>query len=76
MMAYNFNYDFKLEEIRKAKGLSRKQLAEKSGVNESTIKFLEYGINNPYEAKLSTLRSIANALKCKVRDFFPCEKDI
>lgn len=67
---------FKLEEIRKSKGLSRRELAEKSGINETTIKFLEYEKNNPYEAKLSTLLKLANALKCKIRDFYPCEKNI
>lgn len=67
---------FKLEEIRKAKGYTRKELAEKSGVNENTIKFLEKGINNPNEAKLMTLVLLAKALKCKVRDFYPCIKHI
>lgn len=67
---------FKLEEIRKAKGYTRKELAEKSGVNETTIKFLEKGINNPNEAKLMTLVLLAKALKCKVRDFYPCIKHI
>ena len=68
--------DFKLEEIRKSKKLSRKELADKSGVNDCTIKFLETGKNNPEEAKISTLIKLATALKCKVRDFYPCEKHI
>ena len=68
--------DFRLEEIRKSKKLTRKELAEKSGINETTIKFLEKGINNPNEAKLMTLVLLAKALKCKVRDFYPCEKCI
>lgn len=67
---------FKLEEIRKAKGLSRRELAEKSGVKEMTIVFLENGKNDPKNAKLSTLVKLAKALKCKVRDFYPQEKNI
>lgn len=68
--------EFRLEEIRKGKGLSRKELAELSGVNETTIKFLETKKNNPKEAKISTLIKLATSLKCKVRDFYPCEKHI
>lgn len=67
---------FKLEEIRKNKGLSRRELAEKSGVNEQTIVSLENGRNDPGAAKLSTLIKLAKALRCKVRDFYPEEKVI
>lgn len=67
---------FALEEIRKTKGLSRRELAEKSGVKEMTIVFLENGTNDPNNAKLSTLVKLAKALKCKVRDFYPQEKSI
>lgn len=67
---------FLLESKRKAKHLSRKELADLSGVHEQTIKALEKGINNPEEAKLSTLIKLATALHCKVRDFYPCEKRI
>ena len=67
---------FKLEEIRKAKELSRRELAEKSGVKKMTIVFLESGKNDPNNAKLSTLVKLAKALKCKVRDFYPNERSI
>ena len=67
---------FKLEEIRKQKHLSRIELSQMSGVNENTIRFLEKGINDPQEAKISTLIKLATALKCKVKDFYPCEKRI
>ena len=67
---------FKLKEIRKAKHLSRRELAELSGVNEQTIVALEIGKNDPFEAKLSTLLKLSKALHCKVRDFYPCEKSI
>lgn len=67
---------FNLAEIRKSKGLSRRELAEKSGVGELTIVCLENGTNDPGNAKLSTLVKLAKALKCKVRDFYPQEKYI
>lgn len=67
---------FSLKEIRKSKGLSRRELAELSGVHEQTIRFLEQEINDPHDAKISTLTKLARALHCKVRDFYPEEKDI
>lgn len=67
---------FKLEEIRKTKELSRRELAEKSGVSEMTIVCLEDETNDPNNAKLSTLVKLAKALKCKVRDFYPDERSI
>ena len=68
--------DFELEQIRKDKHLSRRELAEISGVHEQTIHFLEKKINDPYDAKISTLVKLAKALHCRVRDFYPCEKHI
>ena len=68
--------EFKLKDIRKDKHLSRRELAEQSGVNEQTIRFLEEEINDPTNAKLSTLVKLARALKCRVKDFYPCEKVI
>lgn len=71
-----FEEAFVLEHLRKEKHLSRRELAELSGVNRGTIEALEMGINNPYQAKMTTLLKLAVALKCKVRDFYPCEKHI
>lgn len=67
---------FILEELRKTRKLSRRELAEKSGVNENTIAALESGKNDPSEAKLSTLIKLAKALNCRVRDFYPDERHI
>lgn len=67
---------FELKNIRLKKGLSRRELAEKSGVSEQTIVALELGKNDPSEAKLSTLVALARALHCKVRNFYPNEKVI
>lgn len=68
--------NFVLEDIRKSKNLTRKKLAELSGVHEQTINFLENQINDPSDAKISTLVKLAKALHCRVRDFYPCEKHI
>lgn len=67
---------FKLEEIRKAKGLSRRELAEKSGVCEYNIVRLENLTDDPRTTKLLTLMKLAKALGCRVKDFFPKEKYI
>ena len=68
--------EFVLEKIRKEKHLSRRELSLMSGVHEQTIVFLETQINNPFDAKISTLVKLAKALHCRVRDFYPCEKYI
>lgn len=67
---------FILQEIRNKKKLSRRELAELSGVAEITIQFLELNTNDPMKAKLDTLIKLATALKCKVKDLFPNEKHI
>ena len=67
---------FNLKELRKRKDLSRRELAELSGVHEQTIKFLEQESTDPGDAKLSTLIKLAHALHCRVRDFYPDEKSI
>ena len=63
-----------LKTLRKAKGLSRRELAEKSGVNQDTIRVLESGINDPMNIKLSTLIALCKALGCKAKHLFPNEK--
>ena len=67
---------FTLREKRKEKHMTITQLSEISGVHLQTIRALEKGINDPREAKISTLIKLAKALKCKVRNFYPCEKNI
>lgn len=67
---------FTLEKIRKEKGLSRRELAEKSGINENNIVRLESLADDPRTAKLITLMKLAKALHCRVKDFFPKEKYI
>lgn len=63
-----------LERIRKVKGLTRPQLAKISGVNKTTIQFLESGINDVNNVKLDTLVKLSKALGCKVIDLV--DKDL
>ena len=65
-----------LVEIRTKKGISREKLSEISKIPAITIKALELGINNPKEAKLSTLLAICKALKIKLKKLFPEETNL
>ena len=67
---------FRLKYYRVHKKLSRRELAELSGVNEQTIVALENNKTDVSAAKLDTLIKLARALKCKVRDFYPDERNI
>lgn len=62
-----------LKLIRKKRKLTRKELAELSGVNENTIQALETGITNVNNVKLSTLIALAQSLKVKVINLLPNE---
>lgn len=64
--------DFKLarriHKVRKAKGLTQEQLAEKTGTSLSWISHLEVGQEVP---NIAMLRKIAKALGIKVKDLIP-----
>ena len=62
-----------LETIRKAKGYSRRELADISKVNQTTIQYLEEGRYNINAIKLSTLIALAQALKVKARKLLPSD---
>ena len=49
----------KIREIRKARGLTQKELGEKAGIAEPTIRRYELGKLNP---KIETVKKIADAL--------------
>lgn len=57
-----------LKIVRKSKGLTRDDLALKSGVAKITIEKLENGKVNTDDVKLSTLIKLASALRTKVRN--------
>ena len=58
----------KLQEIRKAAGLSRKNLEEKSGVGWEVIKKYEIGARDINIARVDIVRALAQALNCKIED--------
>ena len=56
-----------INKLKKEKGLTNAQLAEKSGVTLSTIDKITSGVNkNP---KLDTLQAICRVLGCRLDDF-------
>lgn len=62
-----------INRLKKEKGLTNAQLAEKSGVTLSTLDKITAGINkNP---KLETLQAICRALGCRLGDFDEAGKE-
>lgn len=60
----------RVEEIRSAKGLSRRQLAEQVGVHYQTVGYLERG---EYSPSLALALRIADALETDLRELFSIE---
>lgn len=58
----------RLQRIRKSKGFTQEQLAEKVGVSTTWIGYLETGYRIP---NIRMLQSIARALGVKVKNIFP-----
>ena len=57
-----------LSEVRKDKGLTQEELAEKSGISRVTIANIERGaVTN---LKINTMLSLANALDSTVEEIF------
>ena len=57
-----------IKTIREKKGMTQEALANKSGVNRSLLNQLEtQKITN---TSTNTLQKLANALDCKITDFF------
>lgn len=57
-----------LKFIRNKKGITRKELSEKSGINIRTIESYEQKRRKLSNAKMETLIKLSNALKCKIED--------
>lgn len=58
----------KIQKIRKGKGVTQEQLAEKIGVSTTWIGYIETGYRIP---NLKMIYKIARALNVKVKDIFP-----
>lgn len=65
------SFTLKIKEMREAKGLSYKELAEKSGVSRSYIVELEEGLYNP---TVDIVCKLAIALECNVNELLECCK--
>lgn len=58
----------KLKYIRNKKGMTRKELSEKSGINIRTIEGYEQGNRDIEMAYIDTLLSLSISLECKISD--------
>ncbi|QQG43358.1 MAG: helix-turn-helix transcriptional regulator [Candidatus Daviesbacteria bacterium] len=58
----------KIQKIRKVKGMTQEQLAEKVKVSTTFIGYVETGYRRP---NLKMIYKIARALDAKVKDIFP-----
>jgi len=63
-----------LQNIRKAKGLSQSQLANKSNVNLRTLQQYEQDTKNINGARLNTLVDLAIVLECNISDMLTDEE--
>ena len=57
-----------LQERRRAKGITQKELAEMSGISQRNIQHYEAGYRDLDGAKLETLSKLALALDCHITD--------
>ena len=55
-----------LKDIRESRGLSQQDLAEASGIPKRQIQAFEQGYRDINGAKLSTLLSLANTMRCSL----------
>ncbi len=58
----------KIKTIRKQKGITQEEIADKSGMHVSTLGRIERGESNP---PLQTLNKIAQALRVKPKEILP-----
>ncbi len=59
--------------IRKTRGMSQQELAERAGVTQYTVSEIELGHRDPHPA---TLRKLAKALDVEVAEFFQEEAEV
>lgn len=58
----------KLRELREKAGMTRSQLAEKSGVSPDSIKSYEYGVRDILDASYRNLKKLADVLGVSVEE--------
>jgi transcriptional regulator with XRE-family HTH domain len=69
-MSLQHRFAARVKEIRRARGLTQQQLAEKTGRSTNAISSLERGISLP---TFETLERLAEELNAPVRDFFDAD---
>lgn len=57
-----------LAKLRKEKGLTYKQLAEKSGVNYQKLWQIEHSVIKTENIALKTAQKLADSLECSIED--------
>lgn len=57
-----------IQEIRKARGLSQRELAEASGVNVRVLQHYEQGFKDINKAAAETVKALADALGVRMED--------
>lgn len=65
-----------LKFLRIKKGMTRKELSEKSGINIRTIEGYEQGNRDIEMAYIDTLLSLSIALDCKISDLLENDETI
>ena len=65
----------KLKEVRQAKGLTQKQLAEVTGNSLRTLQHYEQGSKDLNQAAATTVYGLAKALGVKIEDLLEIEKN-
>ena len=65
-----------LKEIRKIKGISQKEVSDRSGVNIRLIQDYEQGHKQINNAKAITVYNLAQALNCEVVDLLEIKKEV
>lgn len=68
MTEQDYRLGRKIQKIRKEKGLTQEQLAERVKVSTTFIGYVETGYRRP---NLKMIYKIARALNIKVKDIFP-----
>lgn len=64
-----------LKRIRESKGLTQRELAERSGVSIRLIQFYEQRYRDINKAEGMTLYKLAKALECQMEDLLQIEQD-
>lgn len=63
-----------MKELRERVGLTRKELAEKTGINYRTLEAYEQGRKDIDSAKLKTLLLLCSALDCNLDELIKDEE--